>query len=100
MLLQQIVEQIRSQGIEAVAKGTDVDSVSACVAEKLKTDPLVELVNVEGALAESAQINADVTDERPLLTGLSLLTFILMNHSRSMVMTLVTPEASCSIPVV
>ena len=33
--LQQVIEQIRSQGIEAVAKGADAGSVAACVAGKL-----------------------------------------------------------------
>ncbi|WP_299804078.1 hypothetical protein [uncultured Shewanella sp.] len=54
--LQQVIEQIRSQGIEAVANGADVGSVAACVASKLEMDPVGELVNVEGALVESAKI--------------------------------------------
>ena len=50
------VEAVRSQGIDAVIKGAEAGSVSACVAAKLSEDPLGELVSVEGALAESAQV--------------------------------------------
>jgi len=55
--LQQVIEQIRSQGIEAVAKGAAIGSVAACVANKLESDPLGDLINVEGSLVESEAIS-------------------------------------------
>lgn len=75
--LQQVIEQIRSQGIEAVAKGADAGSVAACVAGKLEMDPLGELVNVEGALVESAKV-AELMSE---LEGLMDQDFSLENMS-------------------
>ncbi|ACA85127.1 hypothetical protein [Shewanella woodyi] len=75
--LQQVIEQIRSQGIEAVANGAEVGSVAACVASKLEMDPLGELVNVEGALVESAKI-AELLSE---LEGLMEQDFSLENIS-------------------
>lgn len=50
------IEAVRSEGIDAVIKGAETGSVSACVAAKLSQDPLGELVSVEGALAEPAQV--------------------------------------------
>ena len=75
--LQQVIEQIRTQGIETVAKGADAGSVAACVASKLEMDPLGELVNVEGALVESAKI-AELMNE---LEGLMEQDFSLENMS-------------------
>ncbi len=65
--LQQVVEQIRSQGLDVVAKSAAAGSVSACVAEKLTQDPLGKLVNVEGALVESAQVAALLGDLQKLM---------------------------------
>ncbi|MCK8044443.1 hypothetical protein MSG37_06070 [Shewanella sp. 1CM18E] len=78
--LQQVIEQIRSQGIAAVAKGADAGSVAACVAGKLEMDPLGELVNVEGALVESAKV-AELMSE---LEGLMEQDFSLENMSSLM----------------
>lgn len=54
--LQSVIEQIRSQGIDAVATGAQAGSIAACVAGKLDSDPLGEFINVEGSLVESAQV--------------------------------------------
>ncbi|GGI79516.1 lipoprotein [Shewanella hanedai] len=54
--LQLVIEQIRSQGLDAVATGAEAGSVAACVAGKLDSDPLGEFINVEGSLVESAQV--------------------------------------------
>lgn len=54
--LQQVIEQIRTNGIEAVNQSAAAGTVSACVAGKLSQDPLGKLVDVEGALVESAKI--------------------------------------------
>lgn len=51
-----VIEQIRTQGIEAVAKSAEAGSVAACVASRLATDPVGKLVTVEGALTEGARI--------------------------------------------
>ena len=55
--LKEVVEQIRTQGIDAVAKSAQVGSVSACVAQQLSDDPFADLVLVEGALVESAKVS-------------------------------------------
>lgn len=55
--LKQVIEQIRTQGIDAVAASAQVGSVSACVAQQLSDDPFAELVQVEGALVESAKVS-------------------------------------------
>ena len=54
--LQQVVEQIRANGLDVVAQSAAAGTVSACVAEKLSQDPLGKLVNVEGSLVESAKV--------------------------------------------
>lgn len=54
--IKQAVEQIRTQGLEAVASSAQAGSVAACVADRLAKDPLGELATVEGALAESAKV--------------------------------------------
>lgn len=55
--LQQLVGQIRAQGLATVARGAEMGSLSACVSDKLASDPFAELFQVEGALAESAKIS-------------------------------------------
>ncbi|QFU24121.1 hypothetical protein FM038_019525 [Shewanella eurypsychrophilus] len=55
--LKEVVEQIRTRGIDAVAKSAQVGSVSACVAQQLSDDPFADLVQVEGALVESAKVS-------------------------------------------
>ncbi|QYJ74476.1 hypothetical protein [Shewanella sp. FJAT-52076] len=54
--LQQAIEQIRAEGLDAVVMSAEAGSVAACVANKLADDPLGELVKVEGALVESARV--------------------------------------------
>jgi len=50
------VKQIREQGLAAVAGSAEAGSMAACVAERLAADPMGKLINVEGALVESAQV--------------------------------------------
>jgi hypothetical protein len=54
--LQQAVEQIRTQGLEAVVKTAEAGSVASCVATSLAADPVGSLISVEGALVESAKV--------------------------------------------
>ena len=54
--LQQVVEQIRTNGLDVVAQSAAAGTVSACVTQKLVQDPLGKLVNVEGSLVESAKV--------------------------------------------
>lgn len=65
--LQQVVEQIRSRGLDVVAQSAAAGTVSACVTEKLTQDPLGKLVNVEGALAESAKVTELLGDLQKLM---------------------------------
>lgn len=54
--IQSAIEQIRSQGLDAVSKSAAAGSVAACIADKLAKDPLGDLATVEGALTESAKV--------------------------------------------
>lgn len=65
--LQQVVEQIRSRGLDVVAQSAAAGTVSACVTEKLTQDPLGKLVNVEGALVESAKVTELLGDLQKLM---------------------------------
>ena len=65
--LQQVVEQIRSRGLDVVAQSAAAGTVSACVTEKLMQDPLGKLVNVEGALVESAKVTELLGDLQKLM---------------------------------
>jgi mannitol-specific phosphotransferase system IIBC component len=60
--LQQAVEQIRTQGLEAVAAGAEAGSVASCVATTLAADPVGRLISVEGALVESAKVSQLLAD--------------------------------------
>lgn len=56
------IEQIREQGLAAVAASAEAGSAAACVAQRLAQDPLGKLITVEGALAESARISDLLAD--------------------------------------
>ena len=60
--LQQAVEQIRTQGLEAVASGAEAGTVASCVATTLVADPVGRLISVEGALVESAKVSQLLAD--------------------------------------
>ncbi len=60
--LQQAVEQIRTQGLEAVANGAEAGTVASCVATTLVADPVGRLISVEGALVESAKVSQLLAD--------------------------------------
>jgi len=55
--LKEVIEQIRAQGVDAVAASAQVGSLSACVAQELSEDPFADLMQVEGALVESAKVS-------------------------------------------
>lgn len=55
--LQEVIEAIRAQGIEAVKQGSEAGSAAACVAGKLDADPMGALVEVEGALQDSMDLS-------------------------------------------
>ena len=55
--LQQVIEQIRVQGLDVVAKSADAGSIAACVAGQLNGDPMGALVEVEGALQDSVNLS-------------------------------------------
>ena len=65
--LQQIVSQIRANGVDSVVPGAAVGTVSACVAHKLSQDPLGQLITVEGSLVESAKVAALLGDVQQLM---------------------------------
>ena len=54
--LKAVIETIREQGLEAVAASAEKGSVAACVAKNLDADPMGALVEVEGALQDSADL--------------------------------------------
>ena len=54
--LKAAIETIREQGLEAVAASAEKGSVAACVAKNLDADPMGALVEVEGALQDSADL--------------------------------------------
>lgn len=66
--IKQAVEQIRSQGLDAVAKSAQAGSVAACIADRLAQDPLGELATVEGALAESAKVAELLSEMEQLMS--------------------------------
>ncbi|WP_372871489.1 hypothetical protein [Shewanella sp.] len=66
--IRQVIEQIRTQGLEAVASSAHAGSVAACVADRLDKDPLGKLATVEGALAESVPVNELLADLESLLS--------------------------------
>ncbi|WP_052262699.1 hypothetical protein [Pseudoalteromonas luteoviolacea] len=54
--LQAVIEQIREQGLEAMAKSAQAGTMASCVASKLDGDPMGALVEVEGALQDGASV--------------------------------------------
>lgn len=65
--LQQVVEQIRTQGLEAVATSAEAGTVASCVAATLAADPLGRLISVEGALVESARVSQLLADVQQVM---------------------------------
>ena len=55
--LQQVIEQIRSQGIDAVQQGAEAGTIAACVTSQLDADPMGALIEVEGALQDSIDLS-------------------------------------------
>ncbi|WP_105167040.1 hypothetical protein [Pseudoalteromonas sp. T1lg23B] len=54
--LKQAVEGIRQQGLDAFSATVEKGSVAACVTKQLEMDPMGELIAVEGALQDSANL--------------------------------------------
>jgi hypothetical protein len=54
--LKAAIEAIREQGLQAVAASAEKGSIAACVATSLDADPMGALVEVEGALQDSADL--------------------------------------------
>ncbi|MCF6440169.1 hypothetical protein L1077_12055 [Pseudoalteromonas luteoviolacea] len=54
--LQAVIEQIREQGLEAMAQSAQAGTMASCVASKLDGDPMGALVEVEGALQDGASV--------------------------------------------
>ncbi|MCF2857842.1 hypothetical protein L1286_10195 [Pseudoalteromonas sp. SMS1] len=54
--LQAVIEQIREQGLEAMSRSAEAGSLAGCVVGKLDGDPMGALVEVEGALQDSASV--------------------------------------------
>ncbi|WP_440055428.1 hypothetical protein ACSLBF_04600 [Pseudoalteromonas sp. T1lg65] len=59
--LKQAVELIRAQGIESVRATADAGSVAACVAKNLDADPVGALIQVEGVLQDSVNLDQLLT---------------------------------------
>ncbi|MFY8350391.1 hypothetical protein AAEU29_07630 [Pseudoalteromonas sp. SSM20] len=55
--LQQVIEDIRTEGLSAVKQGAEAGTVAACVASKLDADPMGALIEVEGALQDSIDLS-------------------------------------------
>lgn len=54
--LKAAIDAIREQGLQAVATSAESGSVAACVAKNLDSDPMGALIEVEGALQDSADL--------------------------------------------
>lgn len=54
--LKTAIDAIREQGLQAVATSAESGSVAACVAKNLDSDPMGALIEVEGALQDSADL--------------------------------------------
>ena len=54
--LKTAIDAIREQGLQAVATSAENGSVAACVAKNLDSDPMGALIEVEGALQDSADL--------------------------------------------
>ncbi|TMN86613.1 hypothetical protein CWB72_19245 [Pseudoalteromonas phenolica] len=54
--LKAAIDAIREQGLQAVATSAENGSVAACVAKNLDSDPMGALIEVEGALQDSADL--------------------------------------------
>lgn len=65
--LQAVVEQIRTQGIATVQQSAEAGTLAACVAQRLSVDPVGALINVEGALVESAKVAQLLADVNNIL---------------------------------
>ncbi|MFC3033747.1 hypothetical protein ACFOEE_14580 [Pseudoalteromonas fenneropenaei] len=55
--LQTVISEIRAKGLDAVAKTAEQGTLAACVANKLDADPMGALIEVEGALQDSANLS-------------------------------------------
>ncbi|RZQ54792.1 hypothetical protein C1E23_01915 [Pseudoalteromonas phenolica] len=54
--LKAAIDAIREQGLQAVATSAESGSAAACVAKSLDSDPMGALIEVEGALQDSADL--------------------------------------------
>lgn len=54
--LKAAIDAIREQGLQAVATSAESGSIAACVAKNLDSDPMGALIEVEGALQDSADL--------------------------------------------
>lgn len=55
--LKNVIEEIRTQGLDAVKQSAETGTIAACVASKLDADPVGALVEVEGALQDSMDLS-------------------------------------------
>jgi hypothetical protein len=55
--LKQAIETIREQGLSVVAQSAEQGDFAACVAKQLNGDPMGALIEVEGALQDSANLS-------------------------------------------
>jgi hypothetical protein len=65
--LHAVIEQIRTQGIATVQQSAEAGTLAACVAQRLSVDPVGALINVEGALVESAKVAQLLADVNNIL---------------------------------
>ncbi|ALU44726.1 hypothetical protein [Pseudoalteromonas rubra] len=65
--LELVIEDIRAHGLEAMSQSAEAGTLASCVAKQLNGDPMGAMIEVEGALQDSANL-ADLMDT---ITGLA-----------------------------
>ncbi|MCG7536421.1 hypothetical protein [Pseudoalteromonas sp. OOF1S-7] len=65
--LEQVIEDIRAQGLTAMSQSAEAGTLASCVVKQLNGDPMGAMIEVEGALQDSANL-ADLMDT---ITGLA-----------------------------
>lgn len=55
--LKAAIEAIREQGLETITSTAEKGSIAACVAKQLDGDPMGSLIEIEGALQDSADLS-------------------------------------------
>jgi hypothetical protein len=65
--LEQVIADIREHGLAAMSQSAEAGTMASCVVKQLNADPMGSMIEVEGALQDSANL-ADLMDT---ITGLA-----------------------------